>query len=268
MMSKSKSTLPDVAVVLISVDLELNIPQRLALSERSLDLVTPTLLNLFERYDIAATWALADPAVSAATEGIMSGQPDHEIAVLGDPTWVGPTAGRQRFSRELARRYQSARAAGVSVSTLALRNIDRMCHFDLLVKHGVSIVRGSQLNGLTHSLHSGPVPMRFGVWNLAPNCVLPATRWTWRADHGLSTAQRAIRSAIRSHNTVHLMIDAAGLGETGRRGFRMVERLLRHIADRRDRRQLESATLAAMARMLTPCRTEQPTRSILRDMAA
>jgi hypothetical protein len=104
--------------LLLSIDLELDFPQRGRADLNRLDAATSALLALCERCQLAATWAVADPAYSAATDLIRAASPRNEVAVLGDQSWVGPGAGRQRFSRELARRFDSARAAGIDATTL------------------------------------------------------------------------------------------------------------------------------------------------------
>src|SRR5262245_37156677 len=88
----------------ISINLELEIGEQARMGGQGLEAVTLKLVELFDRYQIPATWGVADPAVSAATEVIAGASADHEIALLGESTWVGSTAGRTRFARELERR--------------------------------------------------------------------------------------------------------------------------------------------------------------------
>ena len=73
-------------------------------SSASLETVTAELAERLARYNLPASWAVADPAVSAATERLLHAGAAHEIAILGDRSWVGREAGRARFARELARR--------------------------------------------------------------------------------------------------------------------------------------------------------------------
>src|SRR6478672_2251214 len=83
--------------------------------------LTKRLVALAETYRLPITWAACDPAHSAATSLIMRSALEHEFAILGDANWVGPSAGRTRFARELVRRLTQARAAGLGVSSLVPR---------------------------------------------------------------------------------------------------------------------------------------------------
>src|SRR5690554_2760107 len=66
--------------------------------------VIEALVEILDSYRLAATWAVGDPAHSAVTTLVTRSSVPHELALLGDHHWVGPTAGRTRFARELARR--------------------------------------------------------------------------------------------------------------------------------------------------------------------
>src|SRR5437763_4614370 len=85
---------------------------------RELPGVTRRLIALAELQRLPVTWAVSDPAHSAATSLILQSAIDHELAILGDANWVGPTAGRTRFARELVRRLTQARASGLEITSL------------------------------------------------------------------------------------------------------------------------------------------------------
>src|SRR5882757_6958700 len=80
--------------------------------------VTRRLISLADSERLPVTWAVSDPAHSAATSLILQSAVEHEIAILGDANWVGATAGRTRFARELIRRLAQARATGLEVTSL------------------------------------------------------------------------------------------------------------------------------------------------------
>src|SRR2546423_13638418 len=125
-----------VGMLVLSIDLELEPDRHDRQVERQLDLVRSELIALTEAAAIPATWAVADPMLSAATESILAAQCGHEIAVLGDQAWLGPGCGHDRLARELTRRFTIPRKAGIPVSTLALRNVEHVGDLDLLLKHG------------------------------------------------------------------------------------------------------------------------------------
>ena len=144
---------PDGGSLVISIDLELAPRQRMRLDDqRRLASTTDSLIEALRDCRLAATWAVADPAVSAATEVIRAAAENnnaendnaHDIAVLGDHTWIGPQAGRTRFARELSRRVLRAQVAGIGVSTLGVRDAVLSDHLDLLVQHGIPAVRGTR----------------------------------------------------------------------------------------------------------------------------
>ena len=73
------------------------------------------------------------PMLSAASECDPGCRCEHEIAVLGDRVWLGQGCGRERFARELSRRFSAPRKAGISVSSLILRNVEELSEVDFLV---------------------------------------------------------------------------------------------------------------------------------------
>jgi hypothetical protein len=109
--------------LVLSVDLEPELKQRRGDQPERLDLVRRELLELTCASALPATWAVADPVHSVATESIRAASAGHEIAVLGEPAWLGPGCGRGRLERELARRFDGARKAGIPTTTLALRRL-------------------------------------------------------------------------------------------------------------------------------------------------
>ena len=125
----------------ISVDLEYDVGQAAPLAgQRALEELTGRLLALFGRFEMPATWAVADPAISAA-RGRVAAHACHELALLGDPSWVGREAGRARFARELERRTKRARNEGLPIHTLVLKTVLPIDHCDLVIKEGIVAAR-------------------------------------------------------------------------------------------------------------------------------
>src|SRR3954449_5665697 len=100
------------------------------------------LIATMDAERLPTTWAVCDPAHSAATSLIIKSAVDHELAILGDGNWIGPTAGRTRFARELTRRLSQARAAGLEVTSLVPRVAPIAENIDLIVKQRISAVVG------------------------------------------------------------------------------------------------------------------------------
>src|SRR5262245_31054447 len=115
------------AVVSISVDLAEGDNQGTA------DFPDP-LHDLFAQTAFPVTSALADPGASTWTSRLLDESLGHEIALLGDRSWVGSEIGRAPFSRDLTRRVEGAAAIGVRLPTIALRGVELSDEMDLLVR--------------------------------------------------------------------------------------------------------------------------------------
>ncbi|HTN76529.1 MAG TPA: hypothetical protein VL096_14820 [Pirellulaceae bacterium] len=248
--------------LIISVDLELEVQPGLLARQRALDELTATLIDQFAAYRIPATFAVADPIHSAATDMIVASSRAHEIAVLADATWAGPGAGRERFARELARRFGSARAAGLNVSSLALRHLELAEHFDLLPKHGISAVRTEPMPR-RHGPPAQPHVLRYGVWQAQASLRLPQpTRWWWGGDS--APALRLVKRAARHGEVAHLLIDGAELIANVAKSMTTLERVLAVAAQLRDAEQLQIQTLQEVVLLLARPRELVSQRSILR----
>lgn len=254
------SKLSAVGVLVVSVDLELPVDQWSTTERRALDEIAPQLVDLFDRLCIPATWAVADPLLSAATERLQASQIDHEIAVLGDTTWVGSQASRGRFAGELSRRVLRARAAGLATTTLVPVDPVDETHLDLLVKHGITAVRGPLQA-------TAPQALRFGVWQLPATLRLPVeSGWLHRAVRGL-IVRSSLRRTAAGRGLFHLIVDGPRLGLAGRPALRSLERLLRYADSRRRQHQLEAITMSEAAARLSHTPSILPARSVLRKAA-
>ncbi len=251
--------------LLVSIDWELEIDHSDQAREQRLDAAGLRLIELTRRLRIPATWAVADPAISAATEQIQRADGLHELAVLGDRTWIGPGSGRTRTARELDRRIDRARKVGIPVTTLALRNVEPTGVLDLLHDHGVHGVRGPALDHMSLLRKSAGSGVRLGVWQAPAAWRLPAQQ-QWFLP-GQWSVRREIRRTIRRQGTLHLTIDAPRLVEAGDPGLVAIESALTLAATRRDAGQLAILTLGQAAEIALRERTTVPTRSILRPAA-
>ena len=81
--------MPDTrGLFMVSVDLDADIDNPAQANARTLHDAADQLVTLFDRHQIPATWAVADPAHSAATDLVRQSRIGHEIAILGDRAWV------------------------------------------------------------------------------------------------------------------------------------------------------------------------------------
>lgn len=233
-----------------------DIDQNLA-RNRSLAAVTEQLFEMFNRHRQPATWAVGDPAHSAVAGLVAQSNTKQALALLGDRYWIGQTAGRTRFARELARRALQARAVGIETLTLMPRVASVAEHMDLVVKHDIHAIVATSA-----ATTSAPRSVHYGVWEFGVKARLPqAMPWLPGGDWKLS---RSIRRAAQEASTVHLLIDASAVEEAGAAATRSVERFLRRTAKLQDRGLVRVETLSEAAARLSERPAATPQRSIMR----
>ena len=255
----------DQAALVITVDLEPAAHRSNVQEARRLDEVTEWLVAIVNDLDMVATWAVADPAHSAATELLASGQANHELALLGDASWVGPAAGRGRFAKELFRRVSGSRGADLTVSSLVSRNVDVAQHIDLLVKHNITAITGLPSSEELKRPLSPPRVVCYGLWEMPVAARLPGQgNWRHRLVYA-SAIRRGIHHAAREFQVFHLRIDAWRLSQSTRSERRVVQRALGYIARAVERRGAYCLTLGQLAAQLSQVPSITPARSILRS---
>ena len=232
---------------------------------RGLAKVTDELFEMFNRHRLPATWAVGDPAHSAATGLVAGSETKHGLALLGDRYWIGKTAGRTRFARELARRVSQSRTAGIETVTLVPRVAPVAEHIDLVVKHGICAVVATAGETTKRPAATGVRALHYGVWEFTATERLPR-RTSWLTGSGW-WLYRAVRRAAQRADTFHLVIDAAAVETAGRSATRSIERLLRQVAKLRQRELVKVETLSAAAKRLSDLPAAKPQRSILRTAA-
>lgn len=230
--------------------------------ERHQDLagVTRRLITLANAERLPVTWAVSDPAHSAATSLVLQSAVEHEMAILGDATWVGATAGRTRFARELVRRVTQARATGLEVTSLVPHIASIEDHIDLVVKQRITAVAGFD------SLEAGrqtaaPRALHYGVWEVPVSENLPLQ--SSRFFSGKRTLWKRVRRTISDAATFHLMVDAPAVAEAGQGTENMIAWLAKRIALLRDRGMIQVETMRSLSARLSDVPAVRPQRSIL-----
>jgi hypothetical protein len=223
--------------------------------------VTRRLISLADSERLPVTWAVNDPAHSAATSLILQSAVEHEMAILGDANWVGATAGRTRFARELIRRLTQARATGLEVTSLVPHVASIENHIDLVVKQHVTAIAGFE-SPESNRHNTSPRAMHYGVWELPISESLPLQRS--RFFNGKRSLWKRIRRATSDAGTFHLMIDAPAVSEASQSGESTIAWLAKRIALLRDRGMIRVETLRSMSAQLSDVPAVRPQRSILR----
>jgi hypothetical protein len=201
------------------------------------------LFELFNSQHLPATWATGLKHARLVSSFARESGVSHEVAVLGDATWLPGKNSRRTFYRALVERMRGFRDERAHVTTLALDKVDLFDHLDLLVKHRISMVRCDSTTGGPEIQCRKPRSLRFGVWQ-AP----PARRLTGRSNIGWWTTmniRRLIHRCSRRGGIVHLLLQADELLNRG-----MLETILRCVANRHKNDSLGCLTLQQLSRQV------------------
>lgn len=252
-------------VVVFSLELALGTNQTALGQYRQLGQLANQLVTLMDGYGVPATWAIPDPAAHPLVPRLRAAGVRHEIALLGESSWIGPDVDRSRTLLELDRRLKEAQQAGLAVTSLVLRKTALTHDVELLARYGLTALRGAIARRKTRT--QPPAEKRFGVWYTAPDAVLPA-RWLRLPPIGpFGHAQRLIRRCAHDAGSAHVAVDTSELLQNVRSGLRQLQRILRAIDSRRQQGQLAVETLAEVARRNARAYRSSPARSILRPAA-
>lgn len=258
----------DLACVGVSVDVE---PVGLLPGQATLTALRKSfawLGKLLTGLGLPATWNVRDPAASPLRDEISNLELAHEVALLGDATWASPHAGRGLLHRVLSDRLGRARDAGWEISTLALANCPPTDQTDLLLRHGLRVVR------------SAPPLARVGGFNpwkqwfaRTERAAAPrALRWgLWEVPVAANTAVQSYRAilagldvACRQRTAYHLSIDLASLAEGGQLAQRGLERCCTQMQHRMMVAGVAAHSLCEWSQRLMHSTAAPAARSILR----
>ncbi len=220
--------------------------------------------QILENHRLPATWAVAEPATSPAVTRLRSSLLRHEIALLGEATWVGGQVARSCFAQELARRVGHAQAADLAITSLVPRDVLVDDHLDLVIRHGITAVRGLvDVEGRSRR-PAVPHPLHYGLWEIPGSERLPGrSGWlsrplsSWRL-------MRRMDAASRRCGFFHAIVDVPRLAEAGRSALRSFERAIRNVARLAQRSRVRPATLCDAAAELSATPASSPQHSILR----
>lgn len=224
---------------------------------------TKTLVNAFNSHRLPATWAVSDPAFSAATSLITGSSAFHEMAVLGDAAWIGPSAGRTRFARELERRVIKSRSVGINVRALVPRVDSVGSNIDLVVKQGLVAVSGTEVRQRRRKANS-PKALHYGVWEIPQSLRLPQQLPRLFAQWAM---ERQLTRAAEDAALFHVVLDAPALAKQQDGGARLVVTVAEQVAKLVKRGLVRVETLSATAQRLGNVPGAVPQQSILRQVA-
>jgi len=221
------------------------------------------LLDRLSTHKIDATWGLEGLEESALATAHRLSAAGQDIALMDKGAPAGSLLGQADFARRIRQQIAAMKTSGVMATTLVLPAPPTAEQCDVASRHGLLAVRHAS----EHARRWQPKAMRFGLWSFPTAITLPrATRW-WPGGGGSRAVRRDIDTVIASRAIAPVAIDLTQLARRGGLARGVVERVLQHLARRRDEGRLEVLTVNAAAMRLASLHQGRPSRSILRPAA-
>ncbi len=249
------------SLLVIGVDLR---PFTAATDRAATQQMIRQLLSSFDRYQLAASWALADVR-SSVTSMIRQSQTPHEVALR----WTGSTTAATTDAFELAARLraetQAAERDGLQLRSLAVDPRGRV-PYHALAKAGIRTIRPTRVRTNTIVTAVQPQPLRYGLWGLPVSGYWPHPNRLWQRFLSRQLLTQ-LRMANQQGRVVHLVLDVDVMVPQIDAALRGAERLLSLAADLRDSQQLRTGRLADVDRWVRIEMAARPAHSILRRVA-
>ncbi len=253
----------DRGVLVVTVDVPLAADT--AASEQRVLETVDWLRNLLDRLQLPSTWGFSDARLPTAGPFASGASGLHELAVMGDRTWLGREAGRKRFARGLGERVAAARTAGAPATTLFAGHAICRDHIDLLIKRGFSAVRGAL--DPDPVVRAGPAPACYGLWLFPTSPPLPRgndrfTMWAWSIWQNWCLVRLADRGGY-----AQWALDIGRLVSADVAARDAVERVLTAAERLRSRDRLRVHNMTGWVERHRAVRLYPPSQSILRRAA-
>jgi hypothetical protein len=252
--SRAMSRPPEIGVCILSIDFDCHAPRLDELGHATSEVAIPV------------TWAM--DAVRAEDFSRIVGQHiGDEVALLAEATWAAEGSPRRHFADRLMHSLTHLSSAGFHPTTLVLPSGRLPLHDDLLVKHGIRLVRvheGRQSQGsygwwpkARSTVHRGPcTALRWGLWEVVTTCDLSLV--------GVRGAQRVVDRLCRQGGLAVLVASA----ERQVSDHRAAATLIAHLHRRQTEGAVRLETLASLSARLQATRPTTPAaRSILHAAA-
>jgi hypothetical protein len=239
--------------------------QNHAVPKTTTDRLAEGLLVRFERGQIRATWAVSDFR-SRSTERIRNAAVAQEIAL--DATVHTPRDAQHApaFSAWLKDHCHRAEQEGIGIRSLVLDDRGR-APYQMIAQRGFRTLRTCHgpMGRVAEPVQ--PQSLRFGLWGLPVSLRWPhpGRRWPsfWR--HPMAYC---VRHTVLVDAVLHVVFDLSAMAAVpADSALGQVDRLLNAVVALGEGRQLTSARLVDIDRLVRRETTAQPTRSILREAA-
>lgn len=250
------------SLLIVSIDLEPRTNTTSLQHQREVRSAGNDLMRLFNKYQVPATWAVADPGKDPKTDPILASNVSHEIAIQGDAVWASDQINRASFAGHLG--ASVARAADREVSVRALVGLNvKDSHTDLLVKNAITTLRSARPCGHRSVRWVEPQQIRFGVWDFPESYRFPGPK-SWLSEITRSGIQRSVKAASARRRPLHLVIDAEEVAASKASHLSTLEGVLECAANYRQLGQLATETLTDSVKSITARPAVHSTQSILR----
>jgi len=171
-----------------------------------------------------------------------------------------------------------AHEAGYRLSTLVLRNTQLGDDWRAVVQHGITAVSGSTSTDSVPVRRTvkarrsagaegemGPRAIRYGLWEFPVRLCFTGKTTLWSLASACLRARQAIDRAVATGGVAHLLVDGPSYCAAESRVQRWFDRLLDHVARRRDQGRLTTLPVGDMVLRLLQTPRGEPARSILHD---
>ncbi len=202
-------------------------------AHRALAGVAASILEIFNRHAVVATWALPDltHAHGKILAGILASELPHEVAMLVDSRRFTATPSRRVVASLFDDYFAEAKRQRVVITSLVLREGTSL-HGDIALRHGIQIVRQGFTDWVPQSRRNlivshGPLGLT------AATAGFPAVgKLLGRFDIGFRAKQSLHRASVR-RSTEHVVVDVRQLLRDPAKSasrLRSLDRVVAHIA--------------------------------------
>ncbi len=250
------------------LDLGLESDQTGLAEHRQLVDLTGQVVQLFERYQVVATWAMHQPVISRLADAVRSSGLQHELALRTDGCWAGPSVGRKAILAHLRQHVDETREHDVAVTSIVLRH-DMSQHEDLLFKSGLRVVCSGLASASSRKSTGDSAFPRNGMWHTRSTAAFPAAgRLLGRFDQGYQ-AKRILRRSLQGKQIEQLSVSMSAIIRSSQPAvlLKSLGKVVRHAAKLQAAGNVRCETLSMARARWQPPAQRRSQQSVLRPAA-
>lgn len=248
------------------IDVGLPAHQTALAEHREMNLLTEQLAGTFARHGISATWATTQSVNAPLADIIFGTDENHELALLGERSWLSDTIRRQAIIDHFTENMQHAADVGKPLTTLVLRDAAPVSLYPVFKKRGIRTLRPVVAVTFSRKPQKEPAVRDHDMWVAQSTAVFPAHgRFLGRLDPGFRGKQILNRTRHKK-TSEQLTILASEMMKNPTATLRSLDRILRIATKFKDQGALKLETIDQATVRWAPVR-RAPQRSILRPAA-